>query len=119
MIGCVSKALFSKQDDHMIYSRTYLEILLWDIRMPKDPIRELLINDYLDKKLVEVYDNDAIFDKFDMAQSPNSDFLLTGTYDSQAHIIDITKEEKVNTGIDVDFKEKRGTPVGLKQIYKG
>lgn len=47
------------------------------------------MTDYLERKLCEVYENEAIFDKFDLQISPDSQHILTGSYNSNAHLIDV------------------------------
>jgi serine/threonine-protein phosphatase 2A regulatory subunit B len=47
------------------------------------------VTEYLDKKLCEVYESESIFDKFDLQISPDSSMVLTGGYNSNAHLIDI------------------------------
>ena len=39
---------------------------IWDVRNNKAPVRSFNVTEYLDKKLCEVYENEAIFDKFDL-----------------------------------------------------
>ena len=53
-------------------------------------MRSLNVNDYLEKRLCEVYETEAIFDKFDMQVSGNGKFVLTGSYNGNAHVIDLT-----------------------------
>ena len=47
------------------------------------------MTDYLEKKLCEVYESETIFDKFDLQISPDSNLILTGAYNSNAHVLDI------------------------------
>lgn len=42
------------------------------MRNTKTPFRSFNVTDYLEKKLCEVYENEAIFDKFDLQISPDS-----------------------------------------------
>lgn len=48
------------------------------------------MTDYLDKKLCETYENEAIFDKFDLSINSKGTLALTGAYDGDAHIINTT-----------------------------
>ena len=50
------------------------------------------MTEYLDKKLCEVYESESIFDKFDLQISPDSSMVLTGGYNSNAHLIDIKNQ---------------------------
>ena len=72
IVSSVSRGKFSQvPDDPYLFSRDYLAIHIWDIRNSKTPIRSLNVNDYLEKRLCEVYESEAIFDKFDMQISAN------------------------------------------------
>ena len=75
------------------------------------------MTDYLDLKLCELYESERIFDKFDLKVSPCSTMVLTGSYHSHAHVIDMQK--RINTTIDVKFMEKRGKHAGQVRTYKG
>ena len=57
------------------------------------------MTEYLDGKLCELYESERIFDKFDLQVSPDSRQVLTGSYHSHAHVIDLHR--KINTTIDV------------------
>ena len=76
-----------------------------------------MATEYLEKKLCEVYESETIFDKFDLSISPDASMLLTGSYNSNAHIIDLKRT--CNTTLDVKFMEKRGKNVGFTRPYKG
>lgn len=75
------------------------------------------MTDYLDKKFCEVYESERIFDKFDLQVSPCSTMVLTGSYHSHAHVIDMQK--RINTTIEVKFMDKRGKNTGIPRNYKG
>ncbi len=64
------------------------------------------MTDYLEKKLVELYENERIFDKFDLQISPDSSKVMTGSYFNHCHVIDLVK--RTNSTIDVQFLDKRG-----------
>ena len=90
---------------------------MWDIRNPRKPLKSLNVNDYLEKRLCEVYESEAIFDKFDMQISPNGKFVLSGSYNSGAHLLDFSNN--TNCHIDVKFMDKRGKNVGNYRGYRG
>lgn len=92
IINSVSRARFSPVDPNYLFSRDYIAVHVWDIRYNRRPCRSLNVTDYLEKKLCEVYESETIFDKFDLAVSPDSTRLLTGAYDSSAHVIDLHSE---------------------------
>ena len=75
------------------------------------------MTEYLNNKLCEVYESERIFDKFDLQISPDSKMVLTGSYHSHAHVIDLQK--RINTTLDVKFMDKRGKNAGYPRHYKG
>lgn len=117
IINSVSKAKFSPLNPNFIFSRDYMAVHIWDVRNNKAPVRSYNVTDYLEKKLCEVYESETIFDKFDLQVSPDSTQILTGAYNSNAHIIDINTSQ--NSTIDVRFMEKRGKCVGYSRSYRG
>jgi len=110
IINSVSRAKISPKDDNYIFSRDYLALQIWDVRNTKVPCKTYNVNEYLEKKLCEVYESETIFDKFDMHISPDSSMVLTGSYSSSMHLIDMANQ--TNTTIDVKFMDKRGKNVG-------
>ncbi len=117
IINSVSRAKISPVDDRYIYSRDYLMTHIWDIRNTKGPVKSYNVNDYMEKKLCEVYDSETIFDKFDMQISPDASMVLTGSYNSSLHLVDL--KNLTNTTIEVKFMDKRGKNVGQTRPYKG
>lgn len=90
IVSSVSRAKFSPlPDDPYIFSRDYLSVHVWDIRNTRTPARSFNVTDYLEKRLCEVYESEAIFDKFDMQVSPDASMVLTGSYNGQAHVLDL------------------------------
>lgn len=103
-------AKISTKNDNIIFSRDYLALQIWDIRNTKTPFKTYNVTDYLEKRLCELYESEAIFDKFDMHISPDASMVLSGAYNSNLHLIDLNKQ--TNTTIDVKFMDKRGKNVG-------
>ena len=99
IINSISKAKFAPTSDNYIFSRNYLAVQIWDVRNNKQPVQTLNVTEYLDGKLCELYESERIFDKFDLQVSPDSRQVLTGSYHSHAHVIDLHR--KINTTIDV------------------
>lgn len=62
-----------------------------------------------------MYENERIFDKFDLQVSQDSRMVLTGSYHAHAHVIDL--QRRVNTTIDVKFMDKRGKQAGVIRNY--
>ena len=109
-------AKFAPTSDNYLFSRDYLAVHIWDVRNGSMPVQTLNVTDYLDKKLCEVYENERIFDKFDLQVSPDSRMVLTGAYHGHAHVIDL--QRRINTTIQVQFQDKRGKQCGVTRNYK-
>lgn len=60
----------------------------WDLRNNKLPVSNLRLCSYLERKLCDLYESENIFDKFELATSPDSNFIMTGTYSDSFHIVD-------------------------------
>lgn len=71
-----------------IASRDYLTMKIWDVRNEKNPVRVIKFHEHLLSKLCDLYENDAIFDKFECSWSSNSTQLLTGSYNNTFFVCD-------------------------------
>ena len=116
IINSVGMARFAPTSDNYLYARDYLSVHIWDVRNNSTPVQTLNVTEYLDMTLCEVYENERIFDKFDLQVSPDSRMVLTGAYHGHAHVIDLSR--RVNTTLSVKFLEKRGKQVGFPRLYK-
>ena len=52
-------------DGRYIISRDYLTMKIWDVNMESKPIKTIPIHDYVRQKLVDLYDSECLFDKFE------------------------------------------------------
>ena len=46
--------------------RDYLSVKVWDLHMESKPIETFTVHEYLRSKLCSLYENDCIFDKFEV-----------------------------------------------------
>lgn len=53
---------------------------LWDVRSHKKPVTVFPVHDHLRDRLMDVYDNEAIFDRLGCSISPNGQNVVAGTY---------------------------------------
>ena len=79
IIASISDISFSP-NGRQIVSRDYLRIKVWDIAKPDKPVQTININEHLRPKLVDLYENDFIFDKFQFSMNQTGDRFLTGSY---------------------------------------
>ncbi|SCV04167.1 LAME_0H16292g1_1 [Lachancea meyersii CBS 8951] len=77
----ISDVKFSP-DGRYIASRDYLTVKIWDVNMDNKPVKTINIQDQLKDRLSDTYENDAIFDKFEVNFSGNSSSLMTGSYNN-------------------------------------
>ena len=60
--------------------------------MATKPVTVINIFDPLKSKLCELYENESIFDKFDLCSSSDSNLIITGNYNSTFHMYDRTTD---------------------------
>ncbi|KAJ1475330.1 hypothetical protein T484DRAFT_1828860 [Baffinella frigidus] len=85
IISSIADVRFSRDGRHIL-SRDYMCLKLWDINMEAKPIRTIYVHEQLRSKLCDLYENDAIFDKFQCAFSNDAKWLMTGSYHNYFHI---------------------------------
>jgi serine/threonine-protein phosphatase 2A regulatory subunit B len=71
----ISDLKFSK-DGRYIVSRDYLSLKIWDVNMENKPVATYHVHDHLKPKLCDLYENDAIFDKFDCTFSGKGEYAF-------------------------------------------
>eukprot|EP00281_Chroomonas_sp_CCMP1168_P029311 CAMPEP_0206238552 /NCGR_PEP_ID=MMETSP0047_2-20121206/14881_1 /ASSEMBLY_ACC=CAM_ASM_000192 /TAXON_ID=195065 /ORGANISM="Chroomonas mesostigmatica_cf, Strain CCMP1168" /LENGTH=468 /DNA_ID=CAMNT_0053663105 /DNA_START=68 /DNA_END=1474 /DNA_ORIENTATION=- len=87
IISSIADIKFSR-DGRYILSRDYMSLKLWDVNMERTPLRTVYVHEQLRSKLCDLYENDAIFDKFQCAFSGDNSRLMTGSYHSFFHVYD-------------------------------
>mmetsp|Transcript_48003 Transcript_48003/g.71138 ORF Transcript_48003/g.71138 Transcript_48003/m.71138 type:complete len:453 (-) Transcript_48003:246-1604(-) len=88
IVASISDIKFSR-DGRFAISRDYLRVRVWDLKMPHKAVHNIAVNSNLQGKLIELYENDSIFDKFEISLSPNGKQFVTGSYNGNFHIYDI------------------------------
>lgn len=111
LVSSISHVKFSPCG-RFIASRDYLTTKIWDVRNEKEPINCIRFHQHLLTKLYDMYENDCIYDKFDCEWSPDSSYILTGSYSNIFYLceafgskIETYKSSKINnsnTTIDVN-----------------
>jgi hypothetical protein len=64
-----------------------------------------------------LYENESVFDKFEVNASPCGNYLLTGSYNNNGHVIDI--EGTSNSTVEAVFGNKRGKISAKTRQYNG
>lgn len=81
-------------DGRFIVTRDYTTVKLWDVRSEKKPVVSLHVHQYLEPFLGALNTNACIFDKFDLAVSPDGAHVCTGSYDSNFTVSAVGAVEK-------------------------
>ncbi|KAK9078346.1 hypothetical protein SSX86_002403 [Deinandra increscens subsp. villosa] len=79
IIASTSDLKFGR-DGRYILSRDYMTLKLWDINMDSGPVSTFQVHEYIRPKLCDLYENDAIFDKFECCLSGDGQRVATGSY---------------------------------------
>ncbi|KAH7281628.1 hypothetical protein KP509_36G055800 [Ceratopteris richardii] len=79
IIASISDLKFSRDGRYML-TRDYMNIKLWDINMESAPVATFRVHEYLRPRLCDLYENDAIFDKFECCLSGDGLRAATGSY---------------------------------------
>ncbi|KAK9355733.1 WD40-repeat-containing domain protein [Lipomyces doorenjongii] len=123
IISSISDVRFSF-DGRYIVSRDYLTVKIWDIAMERAPIKTINIHEHLRPRLCDTYDNDSIFDKFEVVLSGDGKSVMTGSYNNNFMIYPNatdTEAEETEVVLQADksaFKAKRvgvAAPIGRGQ----
>ncbi len=79
IIASISDVQFGAGGRYLL-ARDYLTLKLWDVAMESRPVATFSVHEALRSKLCDLYENDAIFDKFECAMSGDGATVATGTY---------------------------------------
>jgi len=106
----ISDVKFTSNGRYII-ARDYLHIKIWDVNMDSEPVKVYNVHDHLRPKLYELYENDNIFDKFEVSRSSNDLHFLTGSYSNNFMVFDVaTSQVKYMQATNPrDRKKKKAT----------
>lgn len=94
----ISDVKFS-YDGKYIVSRDYMTVKIWDLAMESKPIKTINVHEHLRDRLCDTYENDAIFDKFEVQFSGDNKSVLTGSYNNNFIIYpDVINTSESNSG---------------------
>lgn len=116
IISSISDVRFS-QDGRYILSRDYLTVKIWDVAMERQPVKTIPIHEHLRPRLCDTYENDSIFDKFEVVFSGDSKNVMTGSYNNNFMIYPSDPEKETEVVLQADksaFKAKKiGVPTPI------
>lgn len=108
----ISDVKFSSNGRY-IASRDYMTVKIWDINMETEPIKTINIHEQLRERLCDTYENDAIFDKFEVQFSGDNKSVMTGSYNNNFMIYQNSVQQ------DPDHEEKEIQLQADKSAFKG
>ncbi|KAF7594930.1 protein phosphatase 2A regulatory subunit cdc55 [Aspergillus hancockii] len=122
IISSISDVRFSN-DGRYIVSRDYLTVKIWDVNMERQPVKTIPIHEHLRPRLCDTYENDSIFDKFEVVFSGDAENVMTGSYNNNFMIYptDPAKETEIVLQADKSaFKAKKvGVPTPMNKGANG
>ena len=116
IISSISDVRFS-YDGRYILSRDYLTVKIWDVNMERTPVKTIPIHEHLRPRLCDTYENDSIFDKFEVVFSGDAKNVMTGSYNNNFMIYPSDPERETEVVLQADksaFKQKKiGVPTPI------
>lgn len=104
----ISDVKFS-HDGRYIVSRDYMTIKIWDLAMELKPLKTINVHEHLRDRLCDTYENDAIFDKFEVQFSGDNKSVMTGSYNNNFMIYpSAVGGLQAAESKEFEFKNKKG-----------
>lgn len=98
-------------------SRDYLTVKIWDVKMENKPVKTISIHEHLRPRLCDTYENDSIFDKFEVVFSGDGKNVMTGSYNNNFMIYPSEEDRDTEVVLQADktaFKAKKvGVPTPM------
>jgi serine/threonine-protein phosphatase 2A regulatory subunit B len=112
IISSISDVRFS-YDGRYILSRDYLTVKIWDVNMERAPIKTIPIHEHLRPKLCDTYENDSIFDKFEVVFSGDAKNVMTGSYNNNFMIYPSEPDKDTEVVLQADKSAFKAKKVGI------
>ncbi|KAJ5404198.1 hypothetical protein N7509_004069 [Penicillium cosmopolitanum] len=113
IISSISDVRFSHD------GRDYLTVKIWDVNMERQPVKTIPIHEHLRPRLCDTYENDSIFDKFEVVFSGDAENVMTGSYNNNFMIYPTEEEKETEIVLQADksaFKAKKvGVPTPMNK----
>ena len=90
IISSISDCRFSGSEGRYVVSRDYLTVKLWDLHMEAKPVLSIPVHDLLKTHLCDLYENDCIFDRFNLDVNAQGTRGVTGSYNNHFVLFDLT-----------------------------
>ncbi|KAF2237972.1 protein phosphatase-like protein pp2a regulatory subunit B [Viridothelium virens] len=112
IISSISDVRFS-YDGRYILSRDYLTVKIWDVNMERQPVKTIPIHEHLRPRLCDTYENDSIFDKFEVVFSGDAKNVMTGSYNNNFMIYPSETEKDTEIVLQADKSAFKAKKVGV------
>lgn len=103
IIVSICDASFSKNGKY-VFARDFCTVKVWDLANTSKPLANIPLYDPIKTKLCDLYENECIFDKFSLSSSPDSNYIVTGMFNSNFHLLDLKRD--TNTQYELNFNRK-------------
>lgn len=100
-------------DGRYILSRDYLTVKIWDVNMEKAPVKTIPIHEHLRPRLCDTYENDSIFDKFEVVFSGDAENVMTGSYNNNFMIYPSRPDQETEVILQADKSAFKAKKVGV------
>jgi len=112
IISSISDVRFS-HDGRYILSRDYLTVKIWDVNMERQPVKTIPIHEHLRPRLCDTYENDSIFDKFEVVFSGDAKNVMTGSYNNNFMIYPSEEGKDTEVVLQADKSAFKAKKVGI------
>ncbi len=118
IISSISDVRFS-YDGRYILSRDYLTVKIWDVNMERQPVKTIPIHEHLRPRLCDTYENDSIFDKFEVVFSGDAKNVMTGSYNNNFMIYPSEEGRDTEVVLQADKSAFKAKKVGVPTPING
>ena len=112
IISSISDVRFSNDGRHIL-SRDYLTVKIWDVRQETKPVKTIPIHEHLRPRLCDTYENDSIFDKFEVVFSGDGKNVMTGSYNNNFMIYPSEEGKDTEVVLQADKSAFKAKKVGI------
>ncbi|KAL2352229.1 MgPP2Aregb1, protein phosphatase regulatory beta sub-unit 1 [Cryomyces antarcticus] len=112
IISSISDVRFSHDGQHIV-SRDYLTVKIWDVRTERQPLKTIPIHEHLRPRLCDTYENDSIFDKFEVVLSGSGKDVMTGSYNNNFMIYPAEEGRDTEVVLQADKSAFKAKKVGI------
>jgi serine/threonine-protein phosphatase 2A regulatory subunit B len=88
-------------------------VKIWDVAMERAPIKIIPIHEHLRPRLCDTYENDSIFDKFEVVFSGNGQNIMTGSYNNNFMIYPTDPDKDTEVVLQADKSAFKAKKVGI------